>query len=376
MQADMLKQYSGSSEGDLMQTMSAGIRWWFESLDRSRRERGATMDRLGYGPQESPFQAILATPGMRLRYYGGPSGNAAVALIIPAPIKRHYIWDLAPQCSVVQRLLDRNMHVYLVEWADPAGAENGFGLQEYGYALIDRCVAAIRAIHPSGQLFLFSHSLGGVFAAIYAALCPDRVAGLVLIETPLHLGKASGSFGPLVAFGPHADKVTEVFDRVPGSVLNLASVIASPATFNVERYADLMASLGSSKWIKSHFLVERWTLDEAPMAGRLFEQVVECLYREDSFMRGTLTVDGKRLSPKDVVSPLLSVYDPHSVIITPASVIAFHEAAGSSVKRLLSYGGDTGVALLHVGALIGENAHRLLWPRIFDWIGEAGAPRH
>lgn len=361
----------------MQQALSTGLRWWFESLDQLRRQRGTAMDRVGYGPHESAFQTILSVPGMHLRRYAGGFSDGPVALIIPAPIKRHYIWDMTPETSVIQHAIARGMRVYLIEWTDPVtDAETRFGLDEYGYSLIGQSVAAIRAEHPDNKITLFSHSLGGIFAAIYAAICPEYISGVVLIEVPLHFGeKASGSFGPLVALGPSADKVTEVFERVPGSVLNFASTASSPATFNIERYADLLASIGSPKFLKSHILVERWTLDEAPMAGRLFEQVVTGLYREDSFMRGSLEVNGQQLSPQQMTAPLLSVYDPRSVIITPASVIAFHEAAGSTIKRLLTYDGDTGVALSHVGALVGENAHRHLWPQIFDWVDECGTLR-
>lgn len=363
-----------------MQTLSTGIRWWFESLDKMRKRRGSAMDQLGYGPSESPFQTALNVPGVRLRYYGGnPAGNG-VALIVPAPIKRHYIWDIAPECSVVQRALQAGLHVYLAEWTAPADHQghdqSQFGLADYAYRLLDQCVRAVRTTHPSAQLSLLSHSLGGVFATIYSAMRPEQVAALVLVETPLHFGSASGSFTPLVAFGPSADKVAQIFDNVPGSVLSMVSVMASPATFNVERYGDFVASLGSSKTLRTHMLVERWTLDETSMPGRLFEQVIEDLYRRDSLMKGMLTIAGRTLSPADVTAPLLSVYDPHSVVIPPESVIAFHDAAGSRRKRLLSYEGDTGVALAHVGALMGENAHRRLWPEILGWLEEIAVRRH
>ncbi|HJV74224.1 MAG TPA: alpha/beta hydrolase [Noviherbaspirillum sp.] len=359
----------------MQQALSTGLRWWFESLDQLRRQRGTVMDRVGYGPHESAFQTILSVPGMRLRRYADELADGPVVLIVPAPIKRHYIWDMTPETSVIQHALARGMRVYLIEWIDPVtNMETRFGLEEYGYTLIGQGVAAIRAEHPHDKIMLFSHSLGGIFAAIYATICPEYISGAVLIETPLHFGKeASGSFGPLVALGPSADTVTRTFERVPGSVLNFASTASSPATFSLERYADLVASIGSPKFLKSHILVERWTLDEAPMAGRLFEQIVNGFYREDSFMRGSLTVNGQQLSPQHLTAPLLSVYDPRSVIIPPASVIAFHEAAGSTIKQLLTYDGDTGVGLSHVGALVGENAHRFLWPQIFDWVDEVSA---
>lgn len=343
-----------------------GIRWWYESLDRVRRQRGLTLDSMGLGPSQAPYHTLLTRPGMRLRHYGGEPSRPA-ALIIPAPIKRPYIWDLSPARSVVRRALARGLQVFLVEWTDPDGASTRFGLEEYGYALIEDCAALIEA-RCGVPLFLLSHSLGGVFAAIYAALRPERVAGLVTVEAPLHFGDASGSFFPLLAFGPRTADVTRWFDTIPGSVLNQVSVAASPTSFQAERYADLVSSLDSKETLEGHWQVLRWALDEAPMARRLFEEVVELLYREDRFMRARLHVHGKDIGPSSISSPFLAVYDPRSLIVPPASVIAFLDAAASTEKRLLAYRGDIGVALAHVGVLVGRNAHEKIWPEIFGWI--------
>lgn len=37
-------------------------------------------------------------------------------------------------------------------------------------------------------------------------------------------------------------------------------------------------------------------------------------------------------------------------------------------------GGDAGVALQHVGMLVGRSAHRHLWPEIVHWIRARGGP--
>ena len=67
-------------------------------------------------------------------------------------------------------------------------------------------------------------------------------------------------------------------------------------------------------------------------------------------------------------APLLSVVNPRSRVIPSASVVPFHDAVPSPRKRLLWYRGDRGVALQHVGGLVGEGAHRRLWPDILDWL--------
>jgi polyhydroxyalkanoate synthase subunit PhaC len=343
---------------------SSGLRWCFETMDRSRRQRGALLDSLGFRPQTTAGVTLLETDELLLHAFGEASPGRPLALIVPAPIKRAYIWDLNPECSVVRHALQAGMQVCLIEWKDP---DTNLGLEDYGHRLLAQCVAAIVAQGTVAPPFLFAHSLGGVFAGVYAALEPERVAGLVLVETPLHFAEASGDFRNLLAAAPPAREVTRRFGNVPGSVLNAASMAASPSTFAFERHADLLASLGSQEKLRLHLQVERWTLDEAPMAPLLFEQVVEHLYREDRFYRGALTIGGRSIGPGDVRCPLLSVYDPRSRIIPPEAVIAFHEAAASFNKRLLAYQGDIGVALAHVGALVGERAHRELWPMIFEW---------
>jgi polyhydroxyalkanoate synthase subunit PhaC len=344
-----------------------GVRWCFESMDRMRRRRGESLDRVGYGPQSTASEILLDTPLFRLHAYGGDS-NAPVALIVPAPIKRHYIWDLAPQRSVVQRALRSGLRLFLIEWKDPQDHAGAAGLDEYADTLIGQCIDEIVRRSGKAPLFLLAHSLGGVLTTIYAALHPERVAGLVLIETPLHFALATGSFRSLLAVAPAAAEVTRVFQNVPGSVLSMASLTASPTTFALERYADLVASMPSREAMRVHLQVERWTLDEAAMAPQLFEQVVEQLYREDLFYRGSLSVSGRTLGPRDVRAPMLAVYDPRSRIIPPASVIAFQEAAASTAKHLSAYHGDVGVGLAHVGVLVGASAHRQLWPEIFEWM--------
>ncbi|MFC7518266.1 alpha/beta fold hydrolase [Herbaspirillum sp. GCM10030257] len=362
-----------------MQQMSAGIQWYFELLDQARRRRGIAMEHLGYVPNETESEVALNTQGLRLRRFSGNHTSRDIALIVPAPIKQAYIWDLAPERSVVRDALNNGLQVYLIEWTEPGKAEAGFGLEHYGYRLLDACVDTIErenSPHKDTCISLLSHSLGGVLAAIYAAMRPERVASLVLVEAPLKFTGDTGAFGPLLAAGPRAHTITAEFDRVPGTVLNLASVLAAPSTFGAERYADLLACMGSSEDLRTHFLVERWTLDEAPMSTALFQDVIDRLYHGDAFMRGTLEIDGHRLAPPAVACPIYAVYDPRSRIIPPLSVTGFVEATSSSDRRFYAYQGDTGVALAHVGALVGESAHRKLWPEILAWLPKAHGNTH
>jgi polyhydroxyalkanoate synthase len=110
------------------------------------------------------------------------------------------------------------------------------------------------------------------------------------------------------------------------------------------------------------------------MPGTLFEEVVDGLYRDDAFMKGTLVVAGRPARPEAITAPVLSVVDPRSTIIPAAAIAPFMAALPNPANRVLHYDGDTGVALQHVGALVGATAHTRLWPRIIAWLAAPDRP--
>src|SRR5271165_5523945 len=71
----------------------------FETADILRRAQGRTLQAVGFGPDECPYRVIASGPFWLLRDYGKDSATQSV-LIVAAPIKRAYIWDLG---SLVER---------------------------------------------------------------------------------------------------------------------------------------------------------------------------------------------------------------------------------------------------------------------------------
>jgi polyhydroxyalkanoate synthase len=345
-----------------------------EQMDRMRRVHGMWLDLAGFAPKETAFRILHTEPGIRLRCYGDLARDAPALLIVPAPIKRAYIWDLAPAVSVVRHCLAEGMRVYMVEWTLPDGTVNRFGLTEYADRLLAACVDAIEFDCGRGQVILAGHSLGGTLAAIFSCLHPERIRALVLLEAPLHFGGSAGKFAPLVGAVSDATFIGEAFGNVPGSFLNLMSVAAAPSEFHLQRCMDFSLSVQDRATFESYMRVERWMHDEFPLPGKLFTEVVEQLYREDRLMQGALDIAGRRVGPRDLDVPLLNVVDPRSGVIPPQSILPFHRAASGSPKKVLYYGGDVGVAIQHVGVLAGANAHRRLWPEIFGWLKQI--PNH
>jgi len=70
----------------------------FDINDILRRAQGDVVGAFGLDPQESPHQIITSGAHWRLRDYGGNDRSRSL-LIIAAPIKRPYIWDLTPSIA-------------------------------------------------------------------------------------------------------------------------------------------------------------------------------------------------------------------------------------------------------------------------------------
>ncbi len=344
-----------------------------KQMDRSRQERGRMLERAGHGPQPAPSTIVHAEPGLILRRYGPDTAEGPPVLLVPAPIKRAYIWDLAPEVSVVRRWLERGWRVYLAEWAPLTEAGPDLGLADYAGGLLSHCRQAIAADNGAGaEPVIAGHSLGGILAAVHSCLYPERLRATILLESPLHFRHDACCFKRLVTATPDARRIADTFGQVPGVFLNTMSALAEPQAFQWERWTDRWLSLADPQAMATHMRVERWTHDEFALPGKLFTDLVESLYRRDQLMRGELAIGARRVGPRDLRTPLLSVVDPRSRLIPPAAMLPFHEAAASADKQVLYYEGDVGVNLQHVGVLVGRSAHARIWPAVLDWL--AGSP--
>jgi len=168
--------------------------------DVLRRMQGGALEALGLGPRECAYQ-LVAGPHWRLRDYGSHTASPSL-LIVAAPIKRPYVWDLAPSVSAIRYCLGEGLHVYLLEWAPDLSQTGNYGLEAYADAIAE-CVRKISGTSEGQKPFLIGHSLGGTLAAIFAALAPTSIQGLILLEAPLCFAPATSKFrDALVALVP------------------------------------------------------------------------------------------------------------------------------------------------------------------------------
>jgi polyhydroxyalkanoate synthase len=257
------------------------------------------------------------------------------------------------------------LHVYLLEWAPEAGRTQNSGLDEHATA-ISECVAMISSETRGARPFLIGHSLGGTLAAIFSALEPASIQGLMLLGAPLCFGPASSRFrDALVALLP--SEVSEA-DPFPGSLLSCMATLAAPGTFIWSRLMDAALSAVDARSLEIHALVERWSLDEVALPGKLVHQIMQWLFRENRFCRGTLEVRETIVGPSSLSVPTLAVVNIADEVAPLASIKPCIDAMPVKDARIIEYPGEIGVGLQHLGVLVGRQAHERVWPEIISWL--------
>lgn len=338
------------------------IRTWFGTVDILRRAQGNVIAAFGLDPSECAYQIVASGPYWRLRDYGNQAASHAL-LIVAAPIKRPYIWDLAPSASAIRYCLQEGLHVYLLEWLPASRSINNNGLDEYVLAISD-CSATITA--AGSKPALMGHSLGGTIAAIYAAWAPATIRGLVLLGAPLCFEPEQSRFrDALVSLAPAPLSAAEPF---PGSLLSQMSLLASPDTFVWSRLMDAALSLADRHATEIHARIERWALDEVALPGKLLRQIIEWLYRENRFCRGMLKISDVSVTPSTLSAPTLAIVNTADEVAPLASVKPCTDAMPPNSVCVVEYPGEVGVCLQHLGILVGQRARSTVWPDTISWL--------
>jgi polyhydroxyalkanoate synthase len=106
----------------------------------------------------------------------------------------------------------------------------------------------------------------------------------------------------------------------------------------------------------------------SPLPGPLVSEIVQLLYRENRFCRGTLTIRDQNLGPSSVRVPLLAIVNTADEVAPLNSVKPFLDEMPMKETRIIEYPGEAGIGLQHLALLAGPQAHARIWPEVVSWL--------
>src|SRR6516164_4362757 len=118
----------------------------------------------------TPGAVVYRSPVMELIQYRPKAAEVhkRPLLIAPPQINKFYVFDLAPEKSIIRYCLEGNLQVFAISWKNPTPAERHFGIDTYVGAL-EEAVDVMRDITGSEDVNIWGSCSGGITMSAFLA---------------------------------------------------------------------------------------------------------------------------------------------------------------------------------------------------------------
>ncbi|HLQ13192.1 MAG TPA: class III poly(R)-hydroxyalkanoic acid synthase subunit PhaC [Steroidobacteraceae bacterium] len=316
---------------------------------------------VSFGASEK--DAVYREDKLTLYHYRpiAPSASLPPVLIVYALVNRPYMMDLQPDRSLIRRLLELGLDLYLIDWGYPDGGDRFTDLNDYINGYLHRCLGVVLREHRLEATTVLGVCQGGTFSLCYAALHPGRVRNLITMVTPVDFQTSDNLLSKWVQ-GIDVDALVAAHGIVPGEVLNAAYVSLMPFRLLQQKYVNLLDGGGDQAQIDNFMRMEKWIFDSPAQAGAAFAQFARWFFQENRLLKGTLEIGGRRVDLKQLTQPLLNIYAKQDHLVPPTASTALEGLVGS--KDYLALGLDVG----HIGMYVSGRSQRELPQAIAYWL--------
>jgi len=315
---------------------------------------------VGCSPKRAVFSVGKTTLYEYLPLPGVPPRAAPPLLLCFALVNRPYVLDLAPDRSLVRRLLEAGLPVYLIDWGTPDDADRHLELNDYVEAHLGGCVAHLLGESGRDSLDLIGVCQGGVLSLCYGALHPGRIRRLVTLTTPVDFHTADNLLSRWVR-GLDTKLLAEC-GNVPGEVLNALFLSLSPLRLAQEKYVRLLTGRPQQRELEDFVRMERWIFDTPPQAAAALAQFVRWFYQENAFINRSLRLGGRAVDLRRIRAPLLNLYARHDHIVPATACAPLGSYVGSTRQR------SHEVATGHIGMYVSRAARTEIPSLIVGWL--------
>lgn len=317
----------------------------------------------------TPHAVVHRQNKLVLRHYPA-SGERRVKtplVVVPSLINRAYICDLEPDRSIVAGLSRLGHPVYLVDWGVPGPEDAG---QDVGAVLAMLRRSIDRACRHAGAptANVFGYCQGGTLAAMAAALYPERVGALMVLNAPVKFSEG-GRFRTFVEPG-HLDvgDLIGADGLVSPELMSFAFKLLDPMG-NWSKFGPIGDAREDPVALRRTLARERWLEDNVPMAGAFAREFIGNAYQQDRLMDGTWEIRGRRVLLRDITAPIGVVVCKRDAISPAEACRPLVTAVGSADRELIEL--DAG----HIGVVVGGIGPKMFYPLLDRWFRAHGPDR-
>jgi polyhydroxyalkanoate synthase len=252
----------------------------------------------------TPGKVVFRSPLMEVIQYQPTTRTVyrRPLLFVPAWINKYYLFDLGPDNSLVRWAVDQGHTVFMISWANPAGALSGKTFEDYVLEGPVKALDVIRRATGEDEVDAVGYCLGGtLLAATLAYLASRGDSGIrsgTFVTTMLDFSQP----GELGAF---VDEAAIACLPAGGSGDDSA---AAAAMFNLLRENDLVWS-----FVVNNYLLGRdpfpydllyWNADAMRMPLALHGYYLRTFYQQNKLIEpGGISIGGEAIDLRRIQVP-------------------------------------------------------------------------
>ncbi len=318
----------------------------------------------------TPYEVEYQEDRVRLKHYqpeGGSRYNFPL-LVVYALINRETMLDLQPDRSVVKKLLDSGVDLYMLDWGYPTQKDRFLGFDDHINGYIHNAVQYILDKQGLEKLNLMGICMGGTMCAIYAAQHPEKVKNLVLTVSPTDFDTDTGLLHIWWGNkGFDVDRLVDLQGNVSGDMLNINFLLMNPARLMLDKYVTFMEHMDNRQFVENFLRMEKWIFDSPDVPGEIFREFIKECYQENKLINNRLEVGAQRVDLGKITMPVLNIYALYDHLVPPAACETITKKVGS--KDAADFAIKTG----HIGIYVSSKSQKEFAPKIISWLKQRDA---
>jgi polyhydroxyalkanoate synthase len=310
----------------------------------------------------TPKELVWQCDKVKLYHYTRDSkAKATIPVLVSfAILNRHDVLDIQPDRSLMKKLLDEGLDIYIMDWGYPKREDRYLTMEDYILGYMNDAVDFIRRSTGNKKIHKMGICQGGTFSAIYASLFPEKLQSLTTYVAPYDF-----STNECMLFrwtkDIDVDAMVDTMGIIPADMLNQAFGMLKPS-MDISKYFGVMDSLADREKLLSFLRMEKWKADCPDLAGEMFRKYIKDLFRDNKLIKGEFELGGQKVDLKNLTMPFLNVYATEDNIIPNESTLGVMDFVGSKDKTSYPFKGG------HIGVFVGGKSQKELGPAVAKWV--------
>lgn len=309
----------------------------------------------------TPKELVWQRDKVKLYHYTRetPAKCKIPVLVSFAMLNRHDVLDLQPDRSLMKKLLEEGLDIYIMDWGYPTQADKYLTMEDYIDGYMNDAVDFIRRKHNVPKIHKQGICQAGTYSMIYASRYPQKLKSLTTYVAPFDFGENENM---LYKWAKHIDIDTMVDNvgTISGEMIDSAFSMLKPS-MNISKYIGVMDALEDEAKLLNFLRMELWKVDLPAIPGEMYRKYIKDLFRDNLLIKGKMTLGGKLIDLKKMNVPYLNVYATGDAIIPNESTKAVMSKIGSTDKQEIPFPGG------HIGVFVGTKSQKDLAPAVAKW---------